>query len=86
MPLHGMAVCDLTYSVCLLFSYLSYVLLDYSETCVIIYLMYTLEVQKFSDFIILLLNIAPECTLHNKVKDSIIYNSVVICFYYTIPL
>ena len=46
-PLHGLAVCGLAFSVCLLFSYISYALLDFSETGATLYLMHTLQVQQF---------------------------------------
>ena len=44
-PLHGLVVCGLAYSVCLLFSYLSHALLDFGDT---FYLMHTLQIQQFS--------------------------------------
>ena len=49
-PLHGFAVCGLTYSACLFSSYLSHALLDVSETCYILYLMHTLQAWQFTDY------------------------------------
>ena len=56
--LFNFAVCSLIYSACLFFSNLSHALLDFSETCVILYLMYTLAIFR----LILLLDITPEHT------------------------
>ena len=70
-PLHGFAVYSLAYSVCLLFSYFSYALLDFSETGVTLYA-YSTSTASF-----LLLNITPGHTLHSSVKDSITHNSII---------
>ena len=50
-PVNGLVVCSLTYSVCLLFSYLRHALLDFSETgtAVPFYVKHTVQVQQFSD-------------------------------------
>ena len=80
-PLHGLAICSLTYSVYLLFSYLNHALLDFSETATTFTLcIFHYTVEQFSDLSCYLINIIfiPEHTLHSRVKDSITHNSTVI--------
>ena len=77
-PLHGLAVCGSTYSICLLFSYLNHAYLDFSKTGDTFYLIHTLQIATAIFRFILLFNITPEYTLHNIVKNSIIHNNSIV--------
>ena len=74
-PLHGLAVCGLTYSVCMFFLYLSHSLLGFNETCAFLFLMHTQQVQHFQAKAT---KLTLEGTLHSRVKDFTNDNSIVI--------
>ena len=60
-PLHGLAVCGLIFLVCLLFSYLTHALVDFSEAGATFYLMHTLQVQGFLDLSCYLILLQSVC-------------------------
>ena len=75
--MNGLVICGLVYLVYLFFSYLSHVLLDFSETGTT-FLPYAYSTSTSIFRIILLLDIIPERTLHSRVKYSITHNAIVI--------
>ena len=75
-PLQGLAVCGLTYSVCLLFLYVSHAPLDAVKLVLPLPNAYYTIAAIFR--LILLLNITPEHNLHSRVKDFITHNSIII--------
>ena len=77
-PLHGLAVCGLIYLVYLFSSYLSHTLLDFSKTWTTLYIMHSSSTSIAIFRLILSIEIAPQRTLHSRVKDSITHNSIVI--------